>query len=222
MTRDYRHGHGQKQAFQRKSQKGQSNKEGASGISMWGVGIVISIGFVLVFFVANHFISQSNKPLEAIEQKVFQATTELKETLDLDTSPSVTVPSQVKVAEGVVSDVSTLDEAKSNHENTSHHYSFYHGLSQTEVVVEAELISVALTQPYYIQAGSFGSEKVANQEQRRLAKHGQSLTVSALTKGSRTYYRLRMGPFKDRLIMNKTRNELRKLGVDTLLIKASN
>jgi hypothetical protein len=31
-----------------------------------------------------------------------------------------------------------------------------------------------------------------------------------------------MGPFKDRLIMNKTRNELRKLGVDTLLIKASN
>lgn len=222
MTRDYRHGHGQKQAFQRKSQKGQPNKEGASGISMWGIGIVITIGFVLVFFVANHFISQSNKPLEAIEQKVFQATTELKETLDLDTSPSVTVPSQVKVAESVVSDVSTLNEAKSNHENTSHHYSFYHGLSQTEVVVEAELISVALTQPYYIQAGSFGSEKVANQEQRRLAKHGQSLTVSALTKGSRTYYRLRMGPFKDRLIMNKTRNELRKLGVDTLLIKASN
>ena len=219
MTRDYRHGHGQKQAFQRKSQQDQPNKIEASGVSVWVVGMVILIGFMFAFFVVNHFISQSNKPLEILEQEVFQVTSELKETLDINASPIVTVP-QVKAAEIVVSKEPSLDKKDSSHADTSHHYSFYHGLSQTEVVVEAELISVALTQPYYIQAGSFGSEKVAKQEQRRLEKHGQVLTVSALTKGSRTYYRLRVGPFKDRLVMNKKRNELRKLGVDTLLIKA--
>ncbi|MCF6299147.1 MAG: SPOR domain-containing protein [Thiomicrorhabdus sp.] len=212
MTRDYRHGHGQKQAFQRKSQQEKSGKVSTSGFSIWVVALVVSVILVLVFFVVNLFLSQEKETLSATEQRVLQATKEVKKTPD--TSAEVIVESApLKESEEVA-----FEEKEVNHSN---HYSFYHGLSQTEVVVEAELISVALTQPYYIQAGSFGSEKIAKQEQRRLAKHGQILTVSGLTKGKRTYYRLRVGPFKDRLVMNKQRNELRRLGVDTLLIKAA-
>ncbi|VAW47749.1 hypothetical protein MNBD_GAMMA04-2309 [hydrothermal vent metagenome] len=222
MTRDYRHGHGKKQAFQRKSQQESPKHEGMSGSFIWLAAVLISLGLAFVFFIANYFLSQSNKPLEVIKQSEIEIIEESKETPDINVSPPVVVPAQLNVVESVISEEPVVDDNDSSHTNTSHHYSFYHGLSQTEVVVEAELISVALTQPYYIQAGSFGSEKVANQELKRLEKHGQSLTVSALTKGSRTYYRLRMGPFKDRLVMNKKRNELRKLGVDTLLIKASN
>ena len=208
MTRDYRHGHGQKQAFQRRSQQAASSKGAPSSRSVWWVSIIVSVVLVFVFLVAKHFLTQESLPLLTVTNQAEDESTVLTEAL-VKAEPTPAIEAVLTESEPEVVDI-----------NVSNHYSFYHGLSQTEVVVEAELISVALTQPYYIQAGSFGSEKIAKQEQARLAKHGQVLTVSALTKGSRTYYRLRVGPFTDRLEMNKQRNVLRKLGVDTLLIKA--
>lgn len=213
MTRDYRHGHGQKQSFQRKSQQEKQNKEGSFGVSIWVVGFVVSVILVLVFFVVKFFLLPEKQAVILSEQRVSQVTKEIKKTPDLS--------SEVIIESLPLKKPKVVYKEEGEGVNPSNHYSFYHGLSQTEVVVEAELISVVLTRPYYIQAGSFGSEKIAKQEQSRLAKHGQTLTVSALTKGSRTYYRLRVGPFKDRLVMNKQRNELRRLGVDTLLIKAT-
>jgi len=208
VTRDYRHGHGQKQAFQRRSQQTEVSKETTSSGSVWWVAIIVSVVLIFVFLVAKHFLMQESVPLLTVTNQTENESKVLTEALvKVEPTPAI-------------EEVLTESEPEVVDTNVSNHYSFYHGLSQTEVVVEAELISVALTQPYYIQAGSFGSEKIAKQEQARLAKHGQTLTVSALTKGSRTYYRLRVGPFTDRLEMNKQRNVLRKLGVDTLLIKA--
>jgi len=214
VTRDYRHGHGQKQSFQRRSQQEAPSKEASSVGAIWWATIIVSTVLIAVFFIVKHFLMQESAPLKITDQVVLQEEGE-EESI---ASPEAVVESLSLQA---TEDVLQEDESESVDTKVLKHYSFYHGLSQTEVVVEAELISVALTQPYYIQAGSFGSEKVAKQEQRRLAKHGHVLTVSALTKGSRTYYRLRAGPFTDRLVMNKQRNELRKFGVDTLLIKAT-
>jgi Cell division protein len=87
-------------------------------------------------------------------------------------------------------------------------------------VVDAVPLSVALEDAYYIHAGTFGSEAVARKEQQRLANLGEAVELSVLQSGERTYYRLRVGPFHDRLAMNKRRNALRRLGVDTLLVKA--
>jgi cell division protein FtsN len=93
-------------------------------------------------------------------------------------------------------------------------------LAKTEVVVDAEPLPVKLPQPYYIQAGSFGKKEVALKEQARLKRFGFDTQLSAQQGQKRIYYRLRLGPFSDRLQMNKVRNQLRNVGVDTLLIKA--
>jgi cell division protein FtsN len=99
------------------------------------------------------------------------------------------------------------------------HFSFYQDLSQTQVVVDAVPISVKLSDPYYIQGGTFDTVEKARNEQKRLAQHGLNLVIAKFESPRGIYYRLRMGPYTDRLEMNKKRNELRRLGVDTLLIK---
>ncbi|VAW48212.1 hypothetical protein MNBD_GAMMA03-412 [hydrothermal vent metagenome] len=227
MARDYRHGHRHKQAFQRKSQREEAPTRGQrSGAIVWGAGILVSIVLLVGFFVVNHFISQGAKSSSFELKNIFQSTESVQKKTDVSTEQeSKLTPEpkpELKSSKVMVNEVVIPEDGdeKSVKYSAQNHYSFYQGLSQTEVVVEAELISVALSQPYYIQAGSFGSEKLAKQEQKRLKKHGQQLTVSGLTRDGRTYYRLRVGPFSDRLRMNKRRNELRKLGVDTLLIKA--
>ncbi|MCF6345241.1 MAG: SPOR domain-containing protein [Thiomicrorhabdus sp.] len=228
MARDYRHGHAHRRSFQRKSQQeGARSTEKRSSFLIWGVALLLSVAFVAIFFVVKHFVFQGGKLSELETQTIFKAVeVHEKELAVEDVEPESkerSTPTEPLVSEVVLP---TEKEGKNEKERApdnvdSNFYSFYQGLGQTKVVVEAELISVALEQPYYIQAGSFGSKSVAMEEVNRLKKHGQKLEVSALTKGDRTYYRLRMGPFTDRLLMNKRRNELRKLGVDTLLIKSS-
>ncbi len=211
MARDYRHGHGHRQSFQRKSQQEERAIESRSPFLIWGVALLVSVMFMAVFFVVKHFVFQEAKPSQSVSSIEDELISEGKAV------PDTPVENVFEPLPDQGEDfLSEKDEAL-----TGIDYSFYQGLSQTEVIVEAELISVALEQPYYIQAGSFGSKEVAMKEVNRLKKHGQLLEISALTKGSRTYYRLRVGPFSDRLLMNKQRNELRKLGVDTLLIKSS-
>lgn len=233
MARDYRHGHGHKQAFQRKSQQAESQENEKRSVSLiWGAGFLVSAILLVGFFVTEHFVSKGAKSSEQTGSNIFQSALEEKQATEapvdevskplqpLPQPKSQPNPKGLMVNEVVVPEVTQAQGESDSVSSTQRQYSFYQGLSQTEVVVEAEQISVELTQPYYIQAGSFGTEATAKQEQKRLAKHGLKLEISALNSGKRTYYRLRVGPFKDRLDMNKRRNELRKFGVDTLLIKA--
>jgi len=225
MARDYRHGRGHKQAFQRKSQQRGSQENEKRSISfIWGAGFLVSAILLVGFFVTEHFVSKGAKSSEQAGSNIFQSAVELKQateaSIDEVSKQLQPKPQGMMVTEVVVPELNQGRGEQDSVPLAQSQYSFYQGLSQTEVVVEAEQISVELTQPYYIQAGSFGSEAVAKQEVSRLAKHGQVLEISVLNKGKRTYYRLRVGPFTDRLILNKRRNELRKLGVDTLLIRA--
>lgn len=221
MARDFRHGHGQhrKQTFQRKSQANPKTVQaGTSSVAkIWAGGFLVSIVLLVGFFITQHFASQGVKSNEPVEKSIFTKAIAIKE----QAVKSVQVVSAKLQPQPVV--VEAVKLPPDEHEHTSPQeepkYSFYDGLGKMEVIVDAEPIPVALEQPYYIQAGTFGSEKVAQKEQKRLARLGQQVQISSLTTKVRTYYRLRVGPFTDRLVMNKKRNELRQLGVDTLLIK---
>jgi len=99
-------------------------------------------------------------------------------------------------------------------------YSFYNGLAKTEVVVDIDPFPIQLKDNYFIQVATFTKKKRALIEQQRLLEMGEKLEISELTTSKGTYYRLRAGPFSDRLSLNKKRNEFRALNLDALLIRS--
>lgn len=180
--------------FQRKSQQQPeitvSSRDHSSLI--WVSVILLSLGLMGGFFIVQHFIhkSQTQKTHEVIAKSV-TAVKPQKTAVAINSSESVDEPI---------------------------HYTFYEGLKKTEVIVEAEPISVALKNPHYILAGTFGTRKEALREQARLKRLGQVVSLNVV-KLKKTYYRLSLGPFYDRLEMNKKRNELHNIGVDVLIVK---
>ena len=219
MARDFRHGHGMRQPqFQRKSQqKRGTERSGKLTVSkVWAAGFLVSALLLIGFFVTQHFVTQAKQSEGPTEKSIFLAAKEAKQKA-ADSVEAVSQQLQPQAVEVKEVEVSNTQKEASD---PVRRYSFYEGLGKTEVVVEAAPISIELEQPYYIQAGTFGSERVAQQELRRLEKLGQRLQMSVYQGSKRVYYRLRVGPFHDRLEMNKRRNELRRLGVDTLLVKA--
>ena len=222
-TRDYRHGHTQRQPFQRKSQLSQEETITPTSGSprwVWLVALGVSVALILGFIAVQHFAEKGVKS----SAKEVESSATMVQTPNFKPQTSTAKVAQKPVEQEtkeplVVESLPSVSEETQAQEPI--HYTFYQGLAKTEVVVDAIPISVALSSPYYIQAGTFGSKEVAMREKARLKSHGQDLTVSELKQEDRVYYRLRIGPFKDRLVLNKKRNELRALGVDTLLIKSS-
>ncbi len=212
MSRDYRYGHNAKtKGYQRRSQQASSKPQKIAVGKIWLVGALLSVNLLGGFLVVKHFMSVSDAPEEVAPSKIYAEVTQPL----VEPNKTITVealPVQPEPAERVQTQA---DEASS-----APKYSFYQGLKESEVVVNAEPISVELDSAYYILAGTFGSEKVALNEQKRLDRLGQQVRLTQIEGKKRLYYRLSVGPFTDRLKMNAKRNELRRLGVDTLLIKA--
>lgn len=235
MARDFKHGIGeQKAAFQRRSQQSdhnQSRPEGA-GAKLLFIFVLLTGIFVGGFVVVNHFATQGIKgeklraiePSEPINQVVSlpELTDESSSSISDDqgdTTAQVDNSDQTQPSEAsstLVVDSVQPDQSASN----PIEYSFYKGLAETEVVVDAEPIPIDLPVPYFIQAGSFADESRAMKEKKRLLKYGFDLEVSGLETKKGMYYRLRLGPFTNRLKLNKQRNALKALGVDTLPIKS--
>jgi len=212
MSRDYRHGHNsQQKGFQRRSQQASKRAPKVAVGKIWLIGAFVSVNFLGGFLVVKHFMSNSEVTEVVAPSEIY---TEITQPIKPE-STVITVealPVQLNPDQDLM--------AKELQASNGTKYSFYQGLKATEVVVDAVPISVALDSAYYILAGTFGSEQVALKEKKRLAGLGQAVTVAAITSKKRTYHRLSVGPFNDRLLMNAKRNELRRLGVDTLLIKA--
>lgn len=213
MARDYRHTHRPKQGFQRKSQLQASSAEEATAFKqVWLLGGALGLALVGGYFIVSHFLHHGVQSSRAVTTPQMESgapqthVTEHQQALTVKALPS---SKPVKAAS---------DDAKPSDDRVR--YTFYQGLAKTEVIVDAEPLPVKLPQPYYIQAGSFGKKEVALKEQARLKRYGFDTQLSAQKGQKRIYYRLRLGPFSDRLEMNKVRNQLRDVGVDTLLIKA--
>ena len=56
---------------------------------------------------------------------------------------------------------------------------------------------------WVVQAGSYGSEANAAKVAHTLTQHGYHASVSRFTKGGRTFYRVRVGPYADRSAAEK-------------------
>lgn len=211
MSRDYRYGHRPKSGFQRKSQQPAVPEPRAGlGLKVWLLSGGVFAAMLGGFLVVQHFMVNDTYANQTAKTEIYVETTPLQApeegaALQVEALPT---PAQSQ-ASGAQTDATA-----------SARYSFYQGLKETEVVVDAVPLSVAMEEAYYIHAGSFGSESVALQEQRRLAALGEKVELSPLHSNGRTYYRLRVGPFHDRLEMNRRKNALHRLGVDTLLVKA--
>lgn len=215
MARDYKQKHyNAKQPYQRRSQMAARTEEPVSSPMkwVWLMALVVTVGLLGGFFVVQHFADKGVKSNETKQGVANAALAASEKAEDVKKEP-VAKGVEKKVFEATVVEKPVDNEPKI-------HYSFYQGLAKTEVVVNAEPISIELPSPYYIQAGSFTEQDAALKEQKRLAGYDQVLQVTSIQSRGKTYYRLRLGPFTDRLVMNRKRNELRKLGVDTLLIRA--
>jgi len=223
MARDY---HKQnvrpKQEFKRKSQQPTSEQvvSARQGLSIWWVMFFLVVVVLVTFLATKQMLkSEVNKPVVNPTAIATDKQDLNSERVDVEQAePAVSQVDKVGVKPVVkepVVEILTLKPAEKKVD-----FSFYHGLAETEVLVDVEPISIKLAVAYYIQAGTFGEERYALIEQKRLAKKGQNLDISVYTTKDRSYYRLRVGPFNDRLSMNKKRNELRRLGLDTLLVRA--
>ena len=215
-TRDYRHGPSRRKPYQRRSQA-QSQpvvNDSKGGIkNLLSLVVLLTVVLFLGFWVAQHFSTEGVKST---------AETVTSQPLTSDFAETIVVPSEkepelaAQVAPIVVESLPMPDRA----ETESVQYTFYQGLAETEVIVDAEPISVKLDHPYYILAGTFSSESVARQEVERLQSKQQEVELYVYKSDINIYYRLRVGPFEDRLALNKKRNVLRSLGVDTQLIRS--
>lgn len=229
MTRDYKHKNiAPKKVYQRRSQQ-QMDESAEAKIGLrwfWPVIVLMSLALIGGFFVVEHFAEQGVKSEVSSPKNVAKNAS--------DAEIKVYKAQGIKGASNPLDVKDNAEQNDSTHESTDSsgqtesaetskiHYTFYKGLAETEVVVDAEPISVKLEYPYYIQAGTFNTEERALKEQKRLANEGLHLTISTIEYHGKTYYRLRMGPYEDRLVMNRQRNELRRFGVDTLLIRQKN
>lgn len=213
MSRDYRYGHNQhKTGFQRQSQKQADQRERSAGRGrVWLISALLSLCLVGGFLIVQHFTGVQAKKESQPPSKIYSEVNEAAPALP-EEKGGITVEAVSSSPEKAGSNSGEAPKPLG--------YSFYEGLKETEVVVDAVPISVQLEHAYYIHAGTFGKQKYALQEQQRLKRLGQAVSLSVIEQSGRTYYRLRTGPFQDRLEMNRVRNELRSLGVDTLLVQA--
>lgn len=242
MARDFKHGVSQRETYKRKSQQPQESQEDVqqgvgSGAKLMFLALGLSVVFIGGFWVFQHFATQgvksraANTPMLTSEADItltpiLASVNPQTEILANSVQVNAVQPAnQPNLQQALNSNEAPAPDLQQQNQNQSiNHpikYTFYQGLSDTEVLVSVEPISIQLPYYYYIQAGSFSSEETARQEQARLLTKGQLVDISPLEVREKTYYRLRMGPYDDRLLMNEQRNRLTKLGVDVLLVRSN-
>jgi cell division protein FtsN len=75
---------------------------------------------------------------------------------------------------------------------------------------------------YYLQVGSFKNEAQAERFKAELAMQGLQTSIQKVTINNRdTYHRVRVGPFHDFGTLDKTRQTLKKKGIDSTPIKVT-
>jgi len=75
---------------------------------------------------------------------------------------------------------------------------------------------------YYLQVGSFKNAAQAERFKAELAMQGLQTSIQKVTINNRdTYHRVRVGPFRDLGTLDKTRQTLKKKGIDSTPIKVT-
>ena len=234
MARDYNQTRVRpKREFQRQSQRGVIERRGVrkareetapkQGLSLGWVFVFLTLVAITTFSLTKLILTESSVQAPPIvtdktaksetkdttkEDKTVNTATNLKNYLALPEPQS---------SENIIS-IEPIIKAQQADETID--YSFYNGLAKTEVIVDIDPFPIQLKDNYFIQVATFTKKSRALIEQRRLVEMGEKLKISKLTTSKGTYYRLRAGPFSDRLSLNKKRNEFRALNLDALLIRS--
>ena len=109
-------------------------------------------------------------------------------------------------------------------------FDFYNLLPEMEVVVPEQEIRGTPTregvkrveQPgtYLLQAGSFPSHERADRLRAKLALLGMETRIQTVSvDNSKTWHRVRVGPYKNLAELNEARARLKKNGIDAILIR---
>lgn len=113
-------------------------------------------------------------------------------------------------------------------EDPGKQYDFYDMLPKFEVVipekerdVRRDDSSAPVEQPgaYVLQVGSYRGQAEAEQLRAKLAKQGIDAAVQKVAIDADTWYRVRIGPFRDLARLNTTRRGLRAADVDAIVIR---
>jgi cell division protein FtsN len=107
-------------------------------------------------------------------------------------------------------------------------YDFYDMLPKFEVVVpekERDVRSSSPTAPvsrpgvYVLQAGSYRSQPDAERVRAQLAKQGIEAAVQRVAVDADVWHRVRIGPISDLATLNATRESLRRMDVDAIVVR---
>lgn len=78
---------------------------------------------------------------------------------------------------------------------------------------------VALSEPVFLQTGSFQNAADADNQKAKLAMMGVEASVQQVMLQDKVWYRVRLGPFKKTTEVNSTRAELGKQGIEANVVK---
>ncbi len=76
-----------------------------------------------------------------------------------------------------------------------------------------------LSEPVYLQTGSFQSASDADNQKAKLAMMGVEAAVQQVMLQDKVWYRVRLGPFKKMGDLTSTRSELAKQGIEANVVK---
>ena len=111
-------------------------------------------------------------------------------------------------------------------------YEFYTLLPESEVVIPEREISERIEQmkknsshkspeDYLLQAGSFKTQPQAESFKAKLAFIGIQSDIQTVSIGDDTWYRVRVGPFKNLVEINEIRSRLRENSINAILVKTT-
>lgn len=223
MARDFRHGPAQRRSYQRQSQQQQPEETESLLVQapVWLWALLLTAMLVGGFIVIKHFAKNGLKSTSQSASEIYQpqvtespssASKDMSELVD-GHNPNLAVKRQKIELDNVEVEVSETNETDAPR------YTFYSDLPETEVVVNVEPLPITLTEPMWIQAGSFRELTQAQQEKQRLESAGRKVDIAPVDTAKGTYYRILSGPYNDRLVMNQERNHLRRMGADTRVVK---
>lgn len=229
MARDYRYGPAQKAGYQRKSQQAPTpNNVQPSQRPLTAKGFVwlilgLSLALAVGFYVTNHF--KQHGPKSQWSQDALSDEALALESLSHEsTTPLVPDPISTRPAESsapavIIEPVATPEVATSVTEPPRPSFRFYEDLPRLTTVTDVQPLSVQLSEPMWIQAGSFRHLEQAQREQRRLSTEDRVMQIAPIETANGKFYRIVIGPYTDRLLLNQHRNELRRFGADTRVVK---
>ena len=107
-------------------------------------------------------------------------------------------------------------------------FDFYNLLPEMEVVIPEQEITgtkkagvKTVEKPgiYLLQAGSFRNPQQADQLKAKLALLGLETRVDSVTTDNGKWHRVRVGPYKELEDLNTSRSQLKRNGIDAILIR---